>query len=236
MRMLDAIVQKLVGQLKSEPQYTFQQTFELRDLVYVLFYRFSQVIRGLRIRLKLKSCQGLLFCGRNVIIEHGYKVSTGEGLILEDGIRINALSANGVVLGRNVTIKTGAIIVCSGVIKNIGIGLRVGDFTCIGSYNHIAAQGGIEIGCNVIIGPGVMIFSEDHNYSDVNLPIRMQGESRERVLIEDDCWVGGGAHILKGVTVGRGSIIAAGAVVIEDIPPYSVVAGVPGRVVKNRKN
>jgi acetyltransferase-like isoleucine patch superfamily enzyme len=235
MSILVHLVEALVRRLKREPGYTLGRSFCFRDLSYVLGYRLTQTFRGMRMRFKLGKCVGILFCGRYVVVEHGYKISAGKSLILEDQVRINALSERGVILGRNVTIKAGAIIVCSGVIKNMGIGLKVGNDSAIGSYSYIAAQGGIEIGSNVIIGPGVMIFSEDHNYSDEDEPIRLQGESREKVRIEDDCWIGGGATILKGVTVGRGSVIAAGAVVKNHVPAYSVVAGVPGRVVKHRK-
>jgi acetyltransferase-like isoleucine patch superfamily enzyme len=178
MKAMATLIEKLVGWLKSEPEYRLQESHASKDLIYVIYYRLVQCTRGLRIRLTLGRCSGLLFCGRHVVIEHGYKISAGKGLILEDGIHVNALSGNGVVFGRNVTIKAGAIIVCSGVIKNKGVGLRVGDYSAIGTYSYIAAQGGIEIGSNVIIGPGVMIFSEDHIYADQKLPIRLQGETR----------------------------------------------------------
>jgi hypothetical protein len=131
MKAMATLIEKLVGWLKSEPEYRLQESHASKDLIYVIYYRLVQCTRGLRIRLTLGRCSGLLFCGRHVVIEHGYKISAGKGLILEDGIHVNALSGNGVVFGRNVTIKAGAIIVCSGVIKNKGVGLRVGDYSAI---------------------------------------------------------------------------------------------------------
>ena len=86
----------------------------------------------------------------------------------------------------------------------------------------------------MIMGPGVMIFSEDHEYSDPDKPIRLQGVSREKVIIEDDCWIGAGVTILKGVTIGQGTVIAAGTVVNRSVSRYSLVAGVPGKEIKSR--
>ncbi len=61
-----------------------------------------------------------------------------------------------------------------------------------------------------------------------------QGVKREFVRIEDDCWIAANTVILAGVTIGKGSVIAAGSVVNKDVPPYSVVAGVPAKVIKSR--
>jgi acetyltransferase-like isoleucine patch superfamily enzyme len=74
----------------------------------------------------------------------------------------------------------------------------------------------------------------NHRFDDVNRPIWTQGESRIGIRIEDGVWIGANATILDGCTVGEGSVVAAGAVVTRDVPPLSVVAGVPARVVRMR--
>ena len=65
--------------------------------------------------------------------------------------------------------------------------------------------------------------------------MKEQGVTRQFVVIEDDCWIASHSVILAGVTVGRGSIVAAGSVVTTDVPPYSIVAGVPARVIRPRQ-
>jgi acetyltransferase-like isoleucine patch superfamily enzyme len=80
-----------------------------------------------------------------------------------------------------------------------------------------------------------MIIGANHRFDDLSRPIAKQGLVRKSVVIEDDVWIGGRVNILAGVTVGRGSVVAAGAVVTHDVPPYSVVAGVPAKVIKTRK-
>ena len=104
----------------------------------------------------------------------------------------------------------------------------------MGAASFLGGQGGIVIGTDVIMGPGVRIFSENHRTDAMDRPIRAQGVTRATVRIDDDCWIGAGATILAGVTIGTGSVVAAGAVVTHDVPPWSVVAGVPARVVRSR--
>ncbi len=229
-----SLVEKVIAFLKRDPLYKFKVDYTFKQLCFILLYRGFQLLRGLRVKFLIRA-HGLVFCGRKVVVEHGYQVDAGPNLILEDLVHINALSERGVSFGRNVTVAKGSVIVCTGVIANRGVGLRVGDCSAIGAHSFIGAQGGITIGNDVIMGPGVRIFSENHNYDQLVLPIRKQGEIRLPVAIEDDCWVGSGVTILGGVTVGRGTVIAAGSVVTKSIPPLSVVAGVPAKVIKNRE-
>lgn len=101
-----------------------------------------------------------------------------------------------------------------------------------------ASNSGITIGNKVMFGPKVTIVGGDHNISLVG---RYMFDVKEKlpendlpVIIQSDVWVGAGVIILKGVTVGNGSIVAAGALVTKDVPPYTIVAGVPARVFKKR--
>lgn len=231
-----SIIETIISKLKNDPDYKFKADYSDRQLFNIVKYRGLQVIRGGWCRLKIRMSGGLLFCGRAVVIENGYMIKSGPNLILEDFVQINALSEKGIVFGRNVTIGKAVIIMCSGVIANKGIGLEIGDYSAVGAQSFLGCQGGVKIGSNVIMGPGVRIFSENHNYEDTSIPIRLQGESRKGVMIEDNCWVGSGATILDGVTIGTGSLIAAGSVVVKNVPEFSVAAGVPARVIKDRKN
>lgn len=112
--------------------------------------------------------------------------------------------------------------------------LFIGDNVAINNDVWINAVGDVYIGNNVLIGPKVIIHSANHIYDDPNILIRNQGHETKRVVIEDDVWICAGATILPGVTIGRGAVVAAGAVVTKDVKPYSVVAGVPARTIKNR--
>ena len=147
--------------------------------------------------------------------------------MLGDYVEINALSKHGVKIGDNVSIQKNTIIECTGVIRDLGEGLVIGNNTGIAQGAFIQVRGKVVIGNDVIFGPNVSIFSETHNFDDPTIPIHLQGETRKGVTIEDGAWIGTRAVILDGVTVGRNSIVAAGAVVTKDVPDYAIVGGVP---------
>ena len=100
---------------------------------------------------------------------------------------------------------------------------------------NVSKGGVVLIGSDCLLGPGVTIFSSNHNYSDVRIPIRRQGHTVSNVQVGNDCWIGANTTILAGAIIGDGSIIGAGSVVIGDLPAFTVAAGVPAVVVKNRE-
>lgn len=117
--------------------------------------------------------------------------------------------------------------------------ISVGHDVFIGSGAYFAAsETYISIGSKVMFGPNVTIMGGDHNTSVIGAYMydvkEKLPENDQPVIIEDDVWVGTGAVILKGVTVGRGSIIAAGAVVTKSCEPYSIVGGIPASLLKKR--
>ena len=107
----------------------------------------------------------------------------------------------------------------------------IGDHTRIGLHNTII--GPVTIGNHVNLAQGITVTALNHNFSDARKRIDQQGVSTAAVVISDDVWIGANAVILPGVTIGRHSVIAAGAVVTKDVPPYSVAAGVPARIIKH---
>jgi acetyltransferase-like isoleucine patch superfamily enzyme len=233
MEFLKSLIELLIRKLRKDKNYRLDPNYRLRELFLIIYYRALQMVRGLRIKCFIKS-EGIVFCGRDVSIEHGYHINSGPSLILEDNVHINALSVNGVQFGRNVSVGKGTIIVCTGVIANKGIGLRIGNHTGISAKSYLGCQGGITIGSDVIIGPGLKMFSENHNFEGSDLPIRLQGENRKGIDIGDNCWLGSNVTILDGVTVGAGCVIAAGSIVSKSMPPDSIVAGIPAKVLKSR--
>ena len=93
----------------------------------------------------------------------------------------------------------------------------------------------VTIGNYVMIAHNVMIIGVNHAMDDREVPMMLQGEGKTGPInIEDDVWIGAGAIILSGVTIGKGSVIGAGSVVTKDIPAYSIAVGNPARVVKQR--
>lgn len=94
---------------------------------------------------------------------------------------------------------------------------------------------GVELEAYVMLGPRVAFVGADHRYDVPGMPIMFSGrEELPKTVVERDAWIGYGAIILAGNRIGRGAIVAAGAVVTKDVPPYTIVAGVPARPIGQR--
>jgi acetyltransferase-like isoleucine patch superfamily enzyme len=231
---LRTLTERLIQRLKREPTYRLSPDLTTADLWAVLWRRGWAFLRGLWWRPRLGSAAGALFVGRGVRILHPRRLYVGRSVTLEDYVHIDALSRQGVRLGDNVTIAKFTIIETTGVISNLGEGLEMGDNSSLGDYCFVGAAGGVRIGRNVLVGQRVSFHSENHRFDRTDVPIKEQGVTRRGIVVEDDCWLGAGSILLDGVTVGRGSVVAAGSVVTRDVPPYSVVAGVPAKVMRQR--
>lgn len=228
------MVETIIKKLKNDPNYKWDSAYSGRDLVIVTWMRSWQALRGLFLKPFLKRSLGLVFLGCRVKVKHAYQLSAGKNLILDDNVSINALSVNGIQLGNHVSIARDSILFCTGIIAQKGTGIIIGDRTGIGARAFIAGQGGVTIGNDVITGPNIQIFSENHNFNDTLHTIKEQGVTKQPTVIGNNCWLGGGITILAGVTIGDGCVIAAGSIVTKSVPPNSVVAGVPAKVVKTR--
>ena len=110
----------------------------------------------------------------------------------------------------------------------------LGDYSGIGINARI--HGDCTIGNHVMMGPDVVVITRNHSFDSTDIPMMFQGFDEERpVVIGNDVWIGERVIILPGVNVGDGAILAAGAVVTKDVPPYAIVAGVPAKIIKMRK-
>lgn len=106
----------------------------------------------------------------------------------------------------------------------------------IGQFNTIITKTrDVTIGDFVRIGPHVNIIASNRIYKSKDIPILKQGITEEGITIGNDVWIGAGSTILDGVNLGEGVVVAAGAVVTKDVPPYSIVGGVPARVIGERR-
>ncbi len=127
--------------------------------------------------------------------------------------------------GSNVSIHRNTLIFCP---QNISVGNNVS----IHPMCYIDGEGHIEIGNNVSIAHSTTIMSANHTWSDISMPIKYCPPKYERVIIEDDVWIGCGVRIMAGVKIGHRCVIAAGAVVTKDCHPNSLYGGVPARFIK----
>ena len=106
----------------------------------------------------------------------------------------------------------------------------IGDHTRVGLHNTVI--GPVTIGSHVNLAQGITVTALNHNFAEKDLRIDEQGVSTNPVTIGNDIWIGANAVILPGVTIGDHSVVAAGAVVTKDVPPHTLVAGVPAKIIK----
>ncbi len=128
--------------------------------------------------------------------------------------------------GKGVNVETGAKF-------NSGSEIRIGDRSGIGI--NCVLNGPVAIGSDVMMGPEVHFYTTNHDFSRTDIPMRQQGFKDVRpITINDDVGIGTRVIFLPGVTVGKGAIVAAGAVVTKDVPEWGIVAGNPARFIRSR--
>lgn len=232
--MLVKLMSKVISKLKKSP-YQVDENITDGVMLSIIFEKIAMVLRGFYHKLFLKKSKGLLFVGKRVKLKCQKKIRFNGTAVLEDGVKIDALSKGGMIVGANFSLGRNSIIECTGVIRELGETLTIGENVGIAANAFISMRGPVTIGDNTIFGPNVSIHAENHNFDDLDQPIRLQGATRKGVTIGSDCWIGSKAVILDGVTIGNGVVVAAGAVVNKDIPDHAIVGGVPAKVIKMRK-
>lgn len=215
-----------------------QKLIRLRELIVTtLVGSLPKIAMGTAARRKFYPLI-LRHMGSKVFIQEGVeflsagKVELGDEVYLFRNVKLNAWNENcQILLGDRVAIDRGADISCSG--DNCTIEIGAGTF--IGPYTCIAGPGNVKIGRDCMIAAHSGIVANNHIFADPVQRIRDQGVTKQGIEIGDDCWLGYGVKVLDGVTIGKGSVIGAGAVVTKDLPPYSVAVGVPAKAISNRQ-
>jgi acetyltransferase-like isoleucine patch superfamily enzyme len=174
---------------------------------------------------------------------HGCHIDPGVSLQYPERIRIGDM----VGIGRNATLRANTEIdpgislgkgvnINDAVVINANRGfVTLGERSWLGPFCLVYGNGGVTLGRNVLVAGHSSINTVSHSAERCDIPINDQPVLTGPVTIEDDVWIGLSAVVLQGVTIGRGSIVGAGAVVTKSIPPWSIAVGVPARVVGRRK-
>lgn len=219
---------KVSGRPAIDLQYTYYAL-----AVILIGYAFNLVRFHLHRPFLLRSPL-IGFMGSGSKIHYGRYFSIGASANIGAQVVIRCLSKQGVVVGDNFTIRDSSKIDCIGVLSEPSEGLSIGDHVGISENCFIQVRGFLEIGDNVIIGPNSTIITENHRFHDPEIAIRLQGTERKGVVIGKNVWIGCGCTVLDGVKIGDNAIIAAGAVVVSDVPPYTIFGGIPAKLIKRR--
>jgi acetyltransferase-like isoleucine patch superfamily enzyme/acyl carrier protein len=211
----------------------------LRLLRYELAGLFGPLPGALGLALRSQMFPGLLATcgkgavfGRNITLRHPDNIRMGQRVLLDDYCLVDARGAGqqGVCLGDRVMVHRGACIQAK-----VGP-ICVGEDTSIGAFSQLISQGPIEIGANVSIATGVIIAGGTYQVeSDEDGPEVKKRFTYGAIRIEPNVRIGMRAIILDGVTIGRNAIVAPGSIVMNDVPPGTVVTGSPARPLRSRQ-
>jgi acetyltransferase-like isoleucine patch superfamily enzyme len=184
------------------------------------------VLRGWAYRTVLGSAGPGCFIEQDVRLLVPRRIFLGRRVMVGEASFLDANTARGrIELQDDVWLSRGSYIVAGEAEVVVGPATYVGH-RCL-MYGHA----GIHIGRDVLLANDVQLICGNHTFARRDVPIRAQPPQGSPIVVEDDVWLGASAIVLGGVTVGRGSVVGAGAVVTNSLPPYSVARGVPARVV-----
>jgi acetyltransferase-like isoleucine patch superfamily enzyme len=188
-------------------------------------------LRGLAYRAILRM-EGMAAIEDGVRIRFASNVHLGAGAYLDHGSYLHACPG-GISIGAGSFVMKNAILHVYNFRDLPHAGITIGARSLIGEACILRGQGGITIGDDVYLGTLVQILAVNHIFSDPQRPISHQGITAQGISIGDGSWIGSGAIILDGVTIGRNVVIGAGAVVTKDVPDYGIAVGNPARIVRN---
>lgn len=227
--MTDRLQLYLSRQANSLPRYIAEQ------LVQSVFGWIPSVI-GIGIRAiayrAMMHMDGIAAIEDGVRIRFASNVRLGAGVYLDHGVYLHACPG-GITIGAESMVMKNAILHVYNFRNLPHSHITIGRRSLIGESCILRGQGGITIGDDVYLGTLVQILAVNHVFSDTTRPISAQGITAQGISIGDGSWIGSGAIILDGVRIGKNVVIGAGAVVTKDIPDYCIAVGNPARVVRN---
>jgi acetyltransferase-like isoleucine patch superfamily enzyme len=206
----------------------------LEQALYALFgwipTPLGMLLRGVFYRLIL-NMDGWAAIENNVRLRFADHILLSKGVYLDQGTYLHACPG-GIKLGEGTLVMHGAVLHVYNFRNLPHAGITIGKNSLVGEYSVIRGQGGVQIGDRVYTSPFSQLISVNHVFDDPNKPFVDQGITAEGIVLEDDVWIGSGAIITDGVRVGKGAVVAAGSVVTKDVPPHTVVGGVPAKVIR----
>lgn len=179
----------------------------------------------------LKSCGRNVVFGRNVVLRHPHKIAIGSNVVIDDNCLLDAKGSDnaGIRIGDGVFVGRNTILSC----KNGDITL--GERTNIGFNCEVFSASNVTLGDDTLIAAYTYLIGGGHNFIDVDKSVREQGRVSYGIRTGVGVWLGAGAKVLDGISIGDHAIVGAGAVVTHDIPEYAVAVGIPAKVTRDRR-
>ena len=169
--------------------------------------------------------------GANVVLRHPHKIRIGDNVVIDDGCCLDAKgTANaGITIGDGVFIGRHTILSCKGG------DIIIDDRANIGFNCEIFSGSRVRLGKDTLVAAYTYLVGGDHLYDRVDTPVLYQGRTARGIEVDDNVWLGAHVVIADGSLVGRDAIVGAGAVVIGEIPPFHIAAGIPAKSIRDRR-
>lgn len=169
--------------------------------------------------------------GAHVVLRHPHKIRIGDNVVIDDGCCLDAKGTTneGITIGNGVFVGRNTILSC----KNGDIFLD--DEANVGFNVEVFSAARVRIGKRVLVAAYTYLVGGDHLYDRVDIPVLYQGRTARGIEVDDNVWLGAHVVVADGTTVGHDAIVGAGAVVMGEIPPFHIAAGVPARIVRDRR-
>jgi acetyltransferase-like isoleucine patch superfamily enzyme len=192
---------------------------------------------GLFLRSRLypglfKSCGRNVFFGADLVLRHPHKISIGDDVIIDDGCVLDAkgTSNRGIVIGNGVFVG-----------RHSSLNTKDGDIVIedrvnIGPFCTVFSASVVRIGRETLLAAYAYLVGGGHAFDDTGVAIRDQPRPSQGITIGPGCWIGTRVSVLDGVSIGKGVVVGAHAVVTRDLPDLSVAAGLPAVVLRSREN
>ena len=190
------------------------------------------VLRSRLFPLVLGSVGRNVVFGANVTLRHPHKIHIGDNVVIDDLCCLDAKGTDnkGITIGNGVFVGRNTILSC----KNGDI--IIGDRANIGFNCEIFSASRVRVGKDILMAAYTYLVGGDHLYDRVDIPVLQQGRTARGIDVGDGAWLGAHVVVTDGSTIGRDAIIGAGAVVVGDIPEYSIATGIPAKVMRDRRD
>ena len=169
--------------------------------------------------------------GVNVALRHPHKIRIGDDVVIDDGCCLDAKGTDnaGIAIGDGVFIGRNTILSC----KNGDI--VIDDDANVGFNVEIFSASRVRLGKNALVAAYTYLVGGDHLYDQLDTPVLYQGRTARGIEVDDNVWLGAHVVVSDGSQIGRDAIIGAGAVVIGHVPPFHIAAGVPAKLIRDRR-
>ena len=169
--------------------------------------------------------------GVNVVLRHPHKIRIGDDVVIDDGCCLDAKGTDnaGITIGDGVFIGRNTILSC----KNGDI--VIDDHANVGFNVEIFSASRVRLGKNTLVAAYTYLVGGDHLYDRTDTPVLHQGRTARGIEVGDNVWLGAHVVVSDGSRIGRDAIIGAGAVVIGEVAPFHIAAGVPAKIVRDRR-